>query len=60
MKVSTKKKAAETLKYLEEIGMMMWELNETGDEKVKEIVQKMQLCYTVCAKNLKEMSNDDR
>lgn len=60
MKVSTKKKAAETLKYLEEIGMMMWELNETGDEKVKETVQKMQLCYTVCAKNLKEMSSDDR
>ena len=60
MKVSTKKKAAETLNYLEEIGMMMWELNEMGDEKVKEIIQKMQLCYTVCAKNLKELSNDDR
>ena len=58
MKVSTKKKAAETLKYLEEIGALMWDINEIADDKVKELIQKMQLCYTVCAKNLKEMSNE--
>lgn len=58
MKVSTKKKAVETLKYLEEIGALMWDINEIADDKVKALIQKMQLYYTTCAKNLKEMSNE--
>lgn len=58
MKVSTKKKAEEALKYLEELGLLIWELNQKQDnsEDTKELAEKMKLCYTVCAKNIKELS----
>lgn len=61
MKVSTKKKASETLSYLEELGLLIWELNQaTDDNKVKEITEKMKLCYTVCAKNLKDLADSGK
>lgn len=58
MKVSTKKKAVETLRYLEEIGALMWDINEIADDKVKGLIEKMHSYYTTCAENLKEMCNE--
>ena len=48
MKVSTKKKAEEALKYLEELGLLIWELNQKSDnnEDTKELAEKMNSLVT--------------
>lgn len=59
MKVSTKKKISELKEYLEELGMFIWELNQKDDEELKELAKKMQLCYTVCMKQIKQITKEN-
>lgn len=59
MKVSTKKKISELKEYLEELGLFIWQLNQKDDEELKELVKKMQLCYTVCMKQIKQITKEE-
>ena len=59
MKVSTKKKIGELKEYLEELGLFIWQLNQKDDEELKELAKKMQLCYTVCMKQIKQITKEE-
>lgn len=59
MKVSTKKKISELKEYLEELGLFIWQLNQKDDEELKELAKKMQLCYTVCMKQIKQITKEE-
>lgn len=59
MKVSTKKKISELKEYLEELGLFIWQLNQKDDEELKDIAKKMQLCYTVCMKQIKQITKEE-
>ena len=59
MKVSTKKKISELKEYLEELGLFIWQLNQKDDEELQELAKKMQLCYTVCMKQIKQITKEE-
>lgn len=59
MKVSTKKKISELKEYLEELGLFIWQLNQKDGEELKDLAKKMQLCYTVCMKQIKQITKEE-
>lgn len=60
MKVNVKETAKQALEYLEDMGILIWEMDNDfdslSDEDKKDKLIKIRLCYKVCASKLKELT----